>query len=96
MNPKESPTPHLAGGTEVMTPLPAITSRAHARPRAWESALELLEGSRSTRPRRPRAGLFRAHWLDLSTGRKWKATRTELVEAYHLLARHRDLWEPER
>jgi hypothetical protein len=92
---KENPAPNLAGGNEVMTPLPAITSRAHARPRARESALKLLEDSRSERPRR-RAGLFRAHWLDLSTGRKWKATRVELAEAYRLLSKHRDLWEPER
>jgi hypothetical protein len=77
-------------GNEVMTPLPAHTSRAHTRTRARGSALELLEGKRSTRKRK---GLFKAHWLDLTTGQKWRATRAELAEAYRLLSKHRDIWD---
>jgi hypothetical protein len=80
-------------GNEVMTPLPAHTSRAHTRTRARGSALELLEGKRSTRRRE---GLFQAHCLDLFTGQRRRVTRAELAEAYRLLSKHCDLWEPER
>jgi hypothetical protein len=77
-------------GNEVMTSLPANTSRAHARTHARGSALELLEGKRSTRKRE---GLVQAYALDLVTGQRRRVTRAELAEAYRLLAKHRDVWD---
>jgi hypothetical protein len=47
-------------------------------------------------PRAPRKGLFQGHWLDLRTDEKRRATRADLAEAYRLLGKHSDLWEPER
>ena len=42
-------------------------------------------------PKRSRPALFRRDWLNLATGRRWRATQRELREAHRLWAAHRDI-----
>jgi hypothetical protein len=69
----------------VVTPWLAARTRARGE--------DELEAFFSDPPRwkRRRSGLFHADWLDLTSGRRWRASRLELREAYRLWAKHRDI-----
>lgn len=43
------------------------------------------------RRRRKREPLFNVNWTDPDTGRRWRATRTELTDAWRLWAIHADV-----
>ena len=74
---KEHPASHLA-------------SHHFTRAREGKATDELSEFF-SEPPKSRRPGLFQADWLDLETGRRWRATRLELREAYRLWSVHADI-----
>lgn len=66
------------------------TSQLHARARGKRDSDHLSEFfSKPSRGRRP--GLFKSEWTDLVTGKRTRATRAQLREAYRLWAVHRDI-----
>jgi hypothetical protein len=78
----------LVPGSTVVTPWLAARGNP-ARTRGVDELEEFFATPLKWERRRP--GLFHPVWLDLATGRRWRATRLELRRAYRLWARHRDI-----
>jgi hypothetical protein len=74
----------------------ALAPRSAARP-APRAREHRAQGRRTAAKRGSLArlddpdGLDPPYWLDLASGRRWRATKAELREAYRLLAKHRDI-----
>jgi hypothetical protein len=77
----------LAGSFLSNVNNPSSQPSSRARARGADELSEFFSGP--LKPRR--TGLFGRDWLDLTTGRRWRATRLELREAYRLWAKHSDI-----